>query len=92
MVDYNFIPETLEWCKRHYVPPIEEYIRCPDFGNVDWMNGSCHWCLEMCPYQCEMCRDESWVRGLLSPAARIQAKTRKEAAEFIESYKQKYGN
>ena len=89
MIDYSFVPETLDWCKQHYVPPIEKNIHCPYFGEFDAMNGGCIWCSEMCPYECEMCRDESWVRGLVSPAARIQAKTRKEAAEFIEYYKQK---
>lgn len=89
MIDYNFVPETLDWCEKHYVPPIKEHIHCKEFGNVDWTDGGCHWCLQMYPYQCQMCRDESWVRGLLSPAARIPAKTREEAAEFIEEYKQR---
>ena len=44
--------------------------------------------LENPPYQCEMCRDESHLRGLMSPAARTQAKSREEAIEFIENYKQ----
>ena len=90
MIDYNFVPETLKWCKQHYVPPIKEYIYCPDFGNVDWTDGACHWCNVMWPYQCEMCRDESWVRSLLSPIARKPCVTREEAAEFIEDYKQKH--
>ena len=87
MVDFNFVPETLDWCKTHYVHPVERYIECPDFGNVDWMNGGCHWCHEMTPYQCEMCRDESHLRGLMSPYSKLKAKTREEAAEFIENYK-----
>ena len=53
------------------------------------MDGACWWCKEMTPYQWEMCRDETWIRGLLSPIARIPANTREEAAEFIEDYKQK---
>ena len=89
MINYDFIPETLEWCEQHYVPPIKEHINCEQFGNIDWMDGGCHWCRDMYPYQCQMCRDESWVKGLLSPAARIQVKTREEAAEFIEAYKQR---
>lgn len=88
MIDYNFVPETIDWCTKHYVPPIKEHIHCAEFGHVDWMDGSCQWCLAMYPYQAQMCRDESHVRGLISPAARIQAKTREEAAEFIEHYKQ----
>lgn len=92
MIDLNFVPETLEQCQQHYVPPIDKYISCEDFGNPDGMNGSCHWCLHMCPYQWEMCNDEAWIRGLLSPGARIPAKTREDAIEFIEGYKQcKYG-
>lgn len=88
MTDPNFVPETLDWCQRHYVPPVKKYINCGSFGHPDPMDGSCHWCLEMCPYQWEMCQDEDWVRGLLSPIARKPAKTREEAIEFIENYKQ----
>lgn len=90
MIDYNFVPETLEWCKKHYVPPVKEHITCKDFGNPDWMNGSCHWCLSMYPYQCQMCRDESWVRELMSPLSKFPKATREEAAEFIQKYKQNF--
>jgi hypothetical protein len=51
MIDYGVVPETLDWCASHYVPPIKDHIHCPDFGKLDWMDGSCHWCLEMYPYQ-----------------------------------------
>lgn len=88
MIDLDFVPETIDWCNRHYVPPIKKYINCEEFGHPDPMDGSCHWCLEMCPYQWEMCHDEAWVRGLLSPIARKPAKSREEAIEFIENYKQ----
>ena len=89
MIDFNFVPETLEWCTTHYTPPIKEYIHCPSFGNSDGMNGSCWHCMEMTPYQWVMCSDESWIRGLTSPIGRYHYKTREEAAEFIESHKQK---
>lgn len=88
MIDYNFVPETLKQCKQHYVPPIKEHIDCPNFGHSDGTNGTCWWCMEMTPYQHAMCQDETWIRGLLSPVARIRANTREEAAEFIENYKQ----
>lgn len=88
MTSPDYVPETLDWCQRHYVPPVKKYINCEEFGHPDGMNGSCHWCLEMCPYQWEMCHDEDWVRGLLSPLARKQMNTREEAIEFIEAYKQ----
>lgn len=88
MIDLNFVPETIDWCNRHYVPPIKKYINCEGFGHPDPMDGGCHWCLEMCPYQWEMCHDESWLRGLLSPIACRPAKSREEAIEFIENYKQ----
>lgn len=84
------MPETLEWCRQHYVPPVKKYITCECFGHHDPMNGSCHWCHEMTPYELEMCTDEDWVRGLLSPIARIPAKSREQAIEFIEKYKQKH--
>lgn len=87
MIDYNFVPETLEWCRKHYVPPIEKHISCKDFGGCDGMDGSCHWCREMTPYQWEMCSDETWVKNLLRPLLCNSEKTREEAAEFIERYK-----
>ena len=63
MIDFNFIPETLEWCTTHYTPPIKTYINCPDFGKCDGTDGSCWHCMEMTPYQWVMCSDESWRRG-----------------------------
>lgn len=87
MIDYNFVPETLEWCRKHYVPPIKKHISCKDFGDCDGMNGSCHWCREMTPYQWEMCSDETWIKNLLRPLSRNPEKTREEAAEFIERCK-----
>ena len=88
MIDYNFVPETLEWCRKHYVPPIKKYISCKYFGNCGGMNGSCYWCLEMTPYQWEMCSDETRVKNLLRSLSRDSVKTREEAAEFIERRKQ----
>lgn len=82
----NFVPETLQQCKQQYVPPIKKYITCSEFGYSDGMSGGCHWCKEMCPYQFEMCQDESWVKGLL------KNKSREEAIEFIENYKRKNHN
>lgn len=86
----TLIPETLTQCRCHYVPPIDEYIHCVGFGHADATNGSCWWCMEMTPYQWHMCQDETWVRGLISEAARIPCKDRAEACMFIEEYKQKY--
>ena len=86
----DFVPETLTWCRQHYVPPVKEHIHCPYFGNSDGTNGSCWWCMEMTPYQWHMCQDESWVRGLISPTARIKHKDREDAIKFIEEHKQKY--
>ena len=88
MTNLDFVPETLEWCKKHYVPPVQKYINCEDFGYPDGMNGSCHWCLEMCPYQWEMCQDESRIRGYFSPISRKPAKTMEEAIKLLEIYKQ----
>ena len=85
----SFVPETLTHCRHHYNPPIKEHIYCPDFGKSDGTNGGCWWCMEMTPYQWHMCKDETWVRGLLSSTARIPCKTREEACKFIEDYKQR---
>ena len=83
-VTKDFIPETLEWCKHHYVPPMDMYITCCDFGNNDGMNGSCHWCLEMTPYQFEMCWDATSVNNY----RRIKGWSKEKAISFIEDYKQ----
>ena len=90
MINYKYIPEILDWCKEHYVPPIKEHIHCSSFGDCDGMDGSCHWCREMFPYQWHMCYDENWVRSLLSPVTNIPVNSREEAAEFIEKYKQEH--
>ncbi len=83
------VPETLTWCRQHYVPPVQKYIICDEFGHSDGMNGGCWWCMEMTPYQWHMCQDESWIRGLLSPIARRGKYSRAEAITFIEQYKQR---
>ena len=71
----DFVPETLTWCRHHYVPPVERFISCKEFGNIDGMDGGCWWCMEMTPYQWHMCSDETHVRGLLSPVARFDPST-----------------
>lgn len=87
--DHEPVPETLTWCRQHYVPPVQKFITCQEFGNIDGMNGGCWWCMEMTPYQWHMCSDESWVRGLLSPIACKRKNSRAAAIEFIEQYKQR---
>lgn len=87
---YEPIPETLTWCRQHYVPPVRKFISCQEFGHIDGMDGACWWCMEMTPYQWHMCSDESWIRGLLSPTARKRKSSRAEAIEFIEEYKQSH--
>ena len=90
-INLNFVPETLEWCKQHYVPKIDKYIACEDFGKCDGMNGSCWWCREMFPYQCEMCSDETWLQSLMNPFPSWKRKfdTKEEAIQWIEDYKQR---
>lgn len=86
--DY-FVPETLEWCNTHYVPPVQRYITCESFGHLDSMDGSCFWCKEMTPYQWHMCSDESWMRSLLGDFSKLNRKTRAEAISFIDCRKQR---
>ena len=88
--DSEPVPETLTWCRHHYVLPVEEFVTCSEFGHSDGMNGGCWWCMEMTPYQWHMCQDESWVRSLMSPIARIRKNSLAEAIEFIEQYKQQH--
>ena len=89
-IDFNFIPETLTWCANHYVPPIKDYIMCKDFGRCDGTSDHCYQCMELTPYQFEMCSDETWLLGLIPPSPRSSYNTREEAAEFINHYKQKF--
>lgn len=84
MKENIYVPETMAQSKSHYNPPNMPFISCRGFGHCDGMNGSCHWCMEMTPYQFEMCRDESWVRSLL------KHKSKEEAIKFIDEYKQKH--
>lgn len=86
----DFVPETLIWCRQHYVPKADRYITCEDFGHTDGMKGSCWWCMEMTPYQWHMCSDESWLKSIMSPYAKNRMESREEAEEFIEQYKQKH--
>ena len=90
ITDIVFVPETIDYCCHHYIPPNKKYITCDEFPHTDGMDGSCWWCMEMTPYQWYMCQDESWIRSLLSPISRSGIKTREEAAAFIEQYKNKY--
>ena len=79
------VPETLEYCRYHYVPPVKKYITCEYFGNIDGMSGGCWWCKEMTPYQWYMCSDESHVRNCM----KRNNITREEAIELVETYKNK---
>lgn len=83
----DFVPETLTRCRSHYVPPVQKYITCKDFGYTDGMNGGCWWCMEMTPYQWHMCQDESWIRSLTNRFCK-KVYTKAEAIEFIEYRKQ----
>ncbi len=86
-------PDNVEYCEQHYIPPNKQYIICDRFGSCDGMDGACWWCREMTRYQWEMCRDEHLIQSLLSPVACVinnnQKKTREEAIEYIEGYKQR---
>jgi len=86
--DNNYVPETLSWCRKHYVPPVSQHIACPQFGNRDGMDGGCWWCMEMTPYQWHMCGDEGWLRRLMSPFG--GSMTKDQGIAFIESSKQKH--
>ena len=87
--DQEPVPETLDYCRKHYVPPVKKYISCECFGNSDGMSGGCWWCMEMTPYQWHMCQDEAHLRGLLNHLSKAQVKTKAEAIEFIEDYKKR---
>lgn len=77
--------ETLEQCRTYYCKPFPQYITCKDFGELDGMNGSCHWCKEMTPIQFEMCWDESMVHNSMN-----RGTTRREAIERIKKEKEKH--
>lgn len=87
-VKKEFVPETLSWCKQHYVPKVDRYITCETFGNIDGMNGTCWWCMEMTPYQWHMCKDETFIKRLMNNPKKELNKSREEAEVFVEQYKQ----
>lgn len=91
-INLEFVPETLEWCKQNYTPPIKKFINCKEFGKCDGMDGSCHWCLHITPYQWEMCSDESHIQSILRSNRNKNIKTREDAIEWIQKYKQKCFN
>lgn len=83
-----YVPETLEQCKTNYLPPNYKYICCNEFGNPDGMVGSCIWCLEMTPYQFEMCNDESKIKSLCNN----KKITRQEAIKLLSEQKERRYN
>lgn len=89
-MEKTFVPETLSWCRKHYVPKVEKHITCKEFGHSDGMDGACWWCMEMTPYQWHMCCDETWVKSLMRSFGNTQGMERDEAEEFIEGYKQEH--
>lgn len=86
----DFVPETLSWCRKHYVPKVDRYITCKEFGHSDGMDGACWWCMGMTPYQWHMCCDETWLRRLTRTIDKTPRMNKNEGIEFIEQYKQKY--
>ena len=84
-----FVPETLTWCRKHYVPKVDRYITCKEFGHSGGMDGACWWCMEMTPYQWHMCQDESFIKSLMRFENMRPRMSREEAKEFIERYKNK---
>ena len=86
-IDLTVVPETLDWCDTHFVPAIKEHITCKRFGKPDGMDGGCHWCAEMTPYQFKMCGDEYHANNLLSPLACRRQNTIEEAREYVQEHK-----
>jgi hypothetical protein len=80
----------MENYKKKYNPPDYTQITCKSFGYIDGMSASCHYCLMETPYQWEMCSDESWKRGLMSPHSKIPNCSESEAIQFINDYKSKH--
>ena len=87
----DYVPETIYQCRTSYIPPIKKYITCNDFGKSDGMDGCCHWCMEMFPYQFEMCHDESHIKSHLVQGEYFNGKikTREDAIKMIHSCKSK---
>jgi len=77
--------------KTKYNSPDYDLISCEEFGQLDGMNGSCHYCLEDTPYEFEMCSDESWKRSLMRASSRMPNCSECHAIQFIDNYKSKYG-
>lgn len=80
----------MEDYKTKYNYPDYYFIDCCAFGSCDGMNGACHYCREETPYQFEMCSDESWKKGLMSPLSKMPNCSEEEAIKFINEYKGKF--
>lgn len=81
-IENDIIPESLDWCKYNYTPPVIDFINCKDFGHCDGMNGNCIWCSEMTPYLWEMCSDETQVKSYMAQGA-----SRECAIDSVKKYK-----
>jgi len=79
--------ETLEQCANNYCKPILKYISCEKFGETDGMDGSCHWCMEMTPYQWYMCSDYARVTRLLKKPPFGRGYPIERAIEFVQTCK-----
>lgn len=79
--------ESLGQCQENYCYPVQKYISCEIFGYSDGMNGGCHWCLEMTPYQWYMCQDEGFKRSLMKQKPHGKGLNEGEAIEFIQERK-----
>jgi len=76
--------ETLEQCENNYCRPVLKYISCEDFGKIDGMDGSCHFCKEMTPYQWHMCSDSSRIAQLSKKPPFGRGYPTARAIEFVQ--------
>lgn len=76
--------KTLTQCDNNYCKTILKYISCERFGELDGMDGSCHWCCEMTPYQWHMCHDFSWVSSLMKYPPFGKGYTKQQAIDHIQ--------
>lgn len=75
--------DTVEQCSANHCKLILKYVSCEHFGKIDGMDGSCHTCKEITPYQFHMCSDFKWELTLMLEKGYTQG----EAIDFIQKYK-----
>lgn len=85
-----FVPHSLEEAHTHYCPPNDDIIKCRQFGWYEPTKRECGYCIQLHPYEAEMCADAVRLRELKQTNP-LMKHNNELAINFINEYKAKYG-